>query len=129
MTMTLAMRALSLTSALVHVVLVGAASFLMWFYASFPFENQSPEDAASDDWLVGVAPLLAVLALLTGGAAVGRKANLLAIGLTAEAAVGALILTYALGESSHSDGRLMLATLAIMLSGTVAASATRRVRD
>jgi hypothetical protein len=124
--MTPAVRALSLTSAGVHVALVAAAAFLMSFSASFPFENQSPEEAASDDWLLVVAPLLIVLAVLAGGAAVARKANLVAVGLAAEFALGALVLTYALGESSHSDGRLVLGALAIVLSGTVAAIATRR---
>jgi hypothetical protein len=126
--MTLAVRVLSLTSALVHVALVAAAAFLMWFSASFPFENQSPEDAAADDWLLGVAPLLAVLALLAGGATVARKAKVVAGLLIVEFLVGAVVLTYALGESDHSDGRLILGALAIVLSGTVTAITTRRAQ-
>ena len=126
--MTLGVRVLSLSSALVHVALVAAAAFLMWFAASFPFENQSPEDAAADDWLLGVAPLLAVLALLAGGATVARKAKVVAASLMAEFLVGAVVLTYALGESDHSDGRLILGALAIVLSGTVTATTTRRAQ-
>jgi hypothetical protein len=36
--------------------LVGHAitAFLLVFWATFPFENQSADEAANDDWLIGV---------------------------------------------------------------------------
>jgi hypothetical protein len=124
--MMLAVRALSLTSAVVHVALVAVAAFLMWFFAVFPFENQSAERAAADDWLLGAAPLIAVLAIAAGAATFARKARLVAAALTAEFAVGAVVLAYALGESDHSDGRLMLWALAIAGTGAMAGIATGR---
>ena len=122
------MRALSLTSAAVHVVLVAAAAFLMWFAAVFPFENQSPEQAAADDWLLAAAPLIVLFSIAMGGATIARRVKLVAAALSAEFAVAAVVLIYALGESDHSDGSLMLFALATVLTGAVAAIATRRAQ-
>ena len=124
--MNVMVRALSIMSAAVHVLLVAAAVFVMWFAAVFPFENQSPEEAAADDWLLVAAPLIGLFALAVGAATIAGKVKFAAAALSAESAVGAIVLIYALGESDHSDGKLMLCSFAIVLAGVVAGVATRR---
>ena len=117
------MRGLALTAVALHVLLCAVAAFLMLFYATFPFENQSPEQAA-DDWLIGAAPLIAILALAIAGGVIGRKVAVAAVGLVAQFGVGAVVVAYALGESDHSDGRLVLYALAVAVTAIGAAAAT-----
>ena len=57
------MRPLALTAAALHVVVSAVAAFLMFFVATFPFENQSIDEAA-DDWLIGAVAAVALLALV-----------------------------------------------------------------
>jgi hypothetical protein len=124
------MGALALVAAVLHLTVIAAAAFLMWFAATFPFENQSPEDAAADDWLLGAAPLIVGLAIAFVVAIVARRlALLVAVGaLTAELVVDAVVLEYALGESDHSDGKLLLAALAGVVTGLIAVIAAWRAR-
>lgn len=131
------MRALALVAAVLHLTVIAAAAFLMWFAATFPFENQSPEDAAADDWLLVAAPLIASLAIVFTAAiafavaiVVRRLALLVAVGaLASELVVDAVVLRYALGESDHSDGKLLLAGLAGVVTGLVAVIAARRAQN
>ena len=51
------MRAIALTGAALHVLLCTVAGYAMWFFATFPFENQSSEQAEADDWLLAAAGL------------------------------------------------------------------------
>jgi hypothetical protein len=96
----------------------------MFFAATFAFENQSPEQAAADDWLVGVAPVIVILAIAIVGAVIARRAALATIALVAELAVAAVVVAYALRESDHSDGKLVLYASAIALSSVAAVIAT-----
>jgi quinol-cytochrome oxidoreductase complex cytochrome b subunit len=118
------MRALALAAAALHVVLCAVAAFLMWFAATFPFENQSPERAAADDWLIGVAPVVLILALAIVGAVIARRAALAAVALVAQFAVAAVVAAYALRESDHSDGRLVLYATAVAVTAIAAVTAT-----
>jgi hypothetical protein len=118
------MRGLALTAVALHVLLCAVAAFLMLFYATFPFENQSPEQAAADDWLIGAVPLIAILALAIAGGVIGRKVAVAAVGLVAQFGVGAFVVAYALGESDHSDGKLVLYALAVAVTAVGAAAAT-----
>jgi hypothetical protein len=131
------MRALALVAAVLHLTVIAAAAFLMWFAATFPFENQSPEDAAADDWLLGAAPLIVSLAIAFAGAiafavaiVARRLALLVAVGaLASELVVDAVVLRYALGKSDHSDGKLLFAALAGVVTGLIAVIAARRARN
>jgi hypothetical protein len=96
----------------------------MWFAATFPFENQSPERAAADDWLIGVAPVVLILALAIVGAVIARRAALAAVALVAQFAVAAVVAAYALRESDHSDGRLVLYATAVAVTAIAAVTAT-----
>ena len=118
------MRALAVTAAVLHAALCAIAAFLMFFAATFAFENQSPEQAAADDWLVGVAPVIVILAIAIVGAVIARRAALATIALVAELAVAAVVVAYALRESDHSDGKLVLYASAIALSSVAAVIAT-----
>jgi hypothetical protein len=128
------MRALALLAAVLHLAVIAAAAFLMSFGATFPFENQSPEDAAADDWLLGAAPLIVSLAIAFTVAiafAVARRLALLVAvaALASELAVDAVVLRYALGESDHSDGKLLLAALAGVVTGLIAVIAARQAQN
>jgi hypothetical protein len=125
------MRGWALVAAALHTTIIGVMAFLMWFVATFPWENQSPEDAAADDWLVGAAPLMVGLAIAFAVAIlVLRVPVAVAIGfVTAEFAVDAVVLRYALDNSDHSDGRLLLVALAAAVTGLVAVIVVRRTRD
>ena len=117
------MRPLALTAAALHVVVSAVAAFLMSFVATFPFENRSVDEATADDWLIGAAAAVALLALVIGGAVVARSGAVAAIGVTAQLTVGAVVFVYALGESEHSDGVLVLYGLAFAVTAAVAATA------
>jgi quinol-cytochrome oxidoreductase complex cytochrome b subunit len=106
------------------VVLCAVAAFLMFFIATFPFENQSPERAAADDWLIGAAPVILILALAIVGAVIARRAALAAVALVAQFAVAAVVVAYALRESDHSDGRLVLYAMAVAVTAVAAVTAT-----
>jgi hypothetical protein len=123
-------RALSLISAVLHVTVIAAAALLMCFLATFPFENQTPESAAADDWLLVAAPVVLGLAIAFAVAiAVLRVALVVGVGLLAtEFAADAVVVRYALGASDHSDGRLLLAALAVTVTGVAAVIAARRAR-
>jgi hypothetical protein len=121
--MMLAVRTLSLFSGLVHVGLVSVGAFAMWLYAVAPVENQSPEQAAADDWLFVTAAPMAGLAIGAGGAIIARNLKLAATALAAEFGLGAVVWTYVLDAVDQSDGRLKLWVLAIAVTGTVAATA------
>ena len=118
------MRPLALTAAALHVVVSAVAAFLMFFVATFPFENRSVDEPTADDWLIGAAAAVALLALVIGGAVVARSGAVAAVGVTAQLTVGAVVFAYALGESEHGDGVLMLYGLAFAVTAVVAATAT-----
>lgn len=96
----------------------------MVFYATFPWENRTPEDAASDDWLVGVAPVFAFLALVIAGAVIARRAVMAAVASATQFALGAVVLSFALDESDQSDGKLALYASGLAATAAVATAAT-----
>lgn len=122
---TWAVRAVALTAAALHLVLCGIAAFIILFLATFPAENQSPRDAAADDWLIGAAFVIVILAIAIVAAAIARWVRVAAVALVAQLAVGAALLAFTLRESQHSDGTLVLYALA---SAVTAAAATRAIR-
>jgi hypothetical protein len=100
----------------------------MIFAATFPFENQSPEEAAKDDWLVGAAIALVALALLAALAVVFRTRWAVASwGVVALA--GIALLVWALGVSEHSDGKLLLWGTAVELTGLAAVALSQTGRE
>jgi hypothetical protein len=119
------MRALAITAVALHVLLCVVAAFLMFFSATFPFENQSAEQAAADDWLIGAAPLVVVLALAIAGGVIARKVAVAAIAVVGQFGVGAVVVGYALGESDHSDGKLVVYALAVAVTAAGAVTATQ----
>jgi quinol-cytochrome oxidoreductase complex cytochrome b subunit len=121
-------RALGLIAAALHVVLCVVAAFLIYFIATFPFENQSPEAAAGDDWLIGAAAIMLLLAIAIGGAVIARRATVAAIATAAQFVVAAIVLTYALGESDHSDGRLLLYATVVAVTAVAGVTATHAER-
>jgi hypothetical protein len=100
------------------------AAFLMFFVATFPFENQSTERAAADDWLIGAAPIIVALAIAIVGAVIARRVAVAAFASLAQLALGAIVVAYALHESDHSDSSLMLYALAFAASAVAATAAT-----
>ena len=96
----------------------------MFFVATFPFENQSPEEAAGNDWLIGAAAIILLLAIVIGGTVIACLVAVAAVASGAQCVVAGIVLTYALGESDHSDGRLVLYAVAVAFSAIAALTAT-----
>ena len=121
-----AMRSLSVLFALAYLAGNAVFAFLMVFIATFPFENQSPEDVGKDDWLIGVAVILFALALATGLAILLRRVALAVVAFVAAAGLGVWLLVWAVNVSEHSDGRLLVWGTVIELAGLAAVTVTRR---
>jgi hypothetical protein len=117
-------RALGLVAAALHVVLCVVAAFLIYFIATFPFENQPPEAHAASDWLIGAAVVIVLLAIVIGGAVIARRAVMAASATAAQFVVAAIVLTYALGESDHSDGTLLLYAAVVAVTALAGVTAT-----
>jgi hypothetical protein len=99
-------------------------AFLLIFWATFPFENQSPEEAANDDWLIGVAVGVVVVGLVATFGIVFLTRWAVAAYAAAVVAGGAL-LAWALNVSENSDGKLLLWAAAIELTGLAAVVVSR----
>jgi hypothetical protein len=100
----------------------------MYFFATFPFENQSPEAREGDDWLIGAAAVILLLAVVIGGAVVARRSMVAAIATAAQFVVAAVVLTFALGQSDHSDGKLLLYAAGVAVTAIVGVTATHAAR-
>jgi hypothetical protein len=105
---------------------IGAA-LLLTFFATFPFENQSPEDRAARE-LISAGIVMAFLALVTL-ALIVRHRRSAAAAFAANAAVALSLLTWAVGESDHSDGKLVAWALAVELTGLSAIAVALRDRQ
>ncbi len=121
------MRAFALTLAVAYLLANVGAALFMSFLATFPFENQSPEDRAADDWLIGVGILAAVLALGTLIAVILRRQGWATFVFATNAVLGLALLKWAVGVSDHGDGTVIVWILAIEATGlgAVALSAGR----
>jgi hypothetical protein len=121
-------RTFAFIAAAGHVAVMGFAAFAMLFVATFPWENQSPEDAASDNWLLVAAPLVLGLAIAFSVAIFVQRVPVAIphIFLAAEFGVAAVVLRYALGKSDHSDGKLLLVAVAAAATGIGAGIAAHR---
>ena len=117
--------ALSVLFAALHTVLV-VCSALFLFVVSRWSENVTPEEAAENDWLGALAPVLLVLAVGVLVAVIVRRWCWAAAGLVVEGAVVAIVLVYALGESTHSDHQLILYTTGVMALGYAAVALSAR---
>src|SRR5437773_2101861 len=121
------MRALALTLAVTYLLANAGAALLMSFLATFPFENQTPEQQAGDDWMIGVGIVAAFLALITLIAVVRERQGWARLVFAANAVLGFALLRWAVGVSDRSDGKLVVWFLAIesTVVGAVALNARR----
>jgi hypothetical protein len=118
------MRAVSRLLALLYLAGHAVAGFLIVFAATFPFENQSPEEAAGDGWLIVVGVGVLIVGLFVTAAIVFLPR--LAIAAYAVALLAdVLLLAWALGDSHHSDGKLVFWGVAIELAGLAALVTSR----
>jgi hypothetical protein len=111
-------RPLAVTLAGAHLLGTAFVAFLLFVLPLLPVENTPPEDQARA-WpfaLVGAA----LLALATG-VGVARRRGWAFVPLALHLAVGLTFLRYALGESTHSDERLVLLALVVETPGVFAA--------
>lgn len=106
------------------MVLCVVAAFLMYAIATFPFENQPPEAHAASDWLVGATVVILLLAIVIGVAVIARRPAMAAIATAAQFVVAAIVLTYALRESDHSDGTLLLYAAVVAVTALAGVTAT-----
>jgi hypothetical protein len=105
-----------------------AVAFLLVFFATFPFENQSPEDADKGDWLIGIALVLFVLALVTTLTILLSRLRWAVAACVAAAGSGVALLVWALDVSEHSDGKLVVWGTVIELVGLGAVALARRAQ-
>jgi hypothetical protein len=120
------LRGLAVAAAVLHACLCVPAALLLFFVGTFSWENQTPEEAAGNDWLVGAALLVALFGILLGAAVLARRVNVAVFALLAQLVVGAGVVTWAVRVSHHSDGKLLLFALAAGASAAIATSATLR---
>ena len=114
------MRLLAVTLALAHLAGNAFAAFLLFVLPHLPLENVAPEDEPPA-WpfaLVGTALLTFGLGVVVG---VVRRRAWVFLALAVQLAVGLAFLRYALGESTHSDEKLLLFATAVEASGVFAA--------
>jgi hypothetical protein len=123
-----AIRPLAVILALAYLVGNAAVAFLLVFFATFPFENQSPEDADKGDWLIGIALVLFVLAMVTTLTILLSRLRWAVAAYVAAAGSGVALLVWAIGVSEHSDGKLVVWGTAIELAGLGAVALARRAK-
>ncbi len=116
------MRPLALTLGVAYLLANVGAALLITFFATFPFENQSPEDRAALAWLIPVGAGLAFLAIITLIALVARHRGSALVAFALGAGLAVFLLAWAVRVSDHSDGKLVAWTLAIELTGFGAVS-------
>ena len=116
------MRRLALTLGVTYLLANVGAALLMAFFASFPFENQSPEERAARAWLIPVGAGLAFLAIVTLIALIARRRGWALVAFALGASLAVFPLAWAVRVSDHSDGKLVAWTLAIELTGLGAVS-------
>ena len=108
------MKALAVLCAIANVAAIGFVAWLMWFIASFPWENS--EDPTGDDWLIPVALVLATTAaMLLFFVVVNRPVWAMGV-LVLQTVISLGLLSYALDGSSHSDGKLVAVAVGIELA-------------
>jgi hypothetical protein len=123
------MRVLALALGIAYLVANVGAALFMSFFATFPWENQTPEEKAADDWLVGAGVMVAFLAVVTLIALILNRPGWATVPYAANAALGLALLNWGLGESDHSDGKLIVSTLGIELTGLGAVALRARGRS
>jgi hypothetical protein len=69
-----------------------------------------------------------ILAIVIGGVVIARRAAVAAVALAAQLAIAAIVLRYALGESDHSDGKLLFYALVVAVTAVAAVTATQAGR-
>jgi hypothetical membrane protein len=121
------MRALRILLAIGYAAANVLTGLWLIFLATFPFENQSPDEAATDDWLIGAGIALALCGVFAG-AAIALRHRSAAIAYVLAAGAGLGLLLFGLSESHHSDGKLFLWALAVETAGLVALVLSRSPR-
>jgi hypothetical protein len=123
------MRALAIVLALGHLVGCLVVAWFLWFLAVFPWENQTPESERWDPVLIGTAVAISVLATATLVAvAIGRRSLAIPV-VVLDLGLGLAILVFALGASSHSDGRLLGFALLVELPAIASVALLERSSD
>jgi hypothetical protein len=108
-------RSLAVLLALAYFVGNGLAMLFMFFLATFPFENQPPNQPPH--WLIGVGVAMTVLAFVVLVAVVVRSIWLSVGAFAVDLTVALVLLYWALRESQHSDGKLLLSGFVVELAG------------
>jgi hypothetical protein len=108
-------RSLAVVLALAYFVGNGLATLVMFFLATFPFENQPANKRPY--WLIGVGVAMTVLAFVVVVAVVLRSIWLSVGAFAVDLTVALVLLYWALRESQHSDGTLLLSGFVVELAG------------
>jgi hypothetical protein len=113
-------RLLAVTLALAHLAGNAFAAFLLFVLPHLPLENVAADDEppAWSFALVGTALLTLGLGIVLG---VVRRRAWVSLALAVQFAVGLAFLGYALGQSTHSDEKLLVFATVVEASGVFAA--------
>jgi hypothetical protein len=113
-------RALALLFATMQLLATGIAAFVMWFVATFPWENQPPDAGEARMFLMGAAATIFVLAMAIVVAVALNRPLWATTAFAFHAIAAVVILAWALEGSDHSDGKLVGFTLSIELCALAA---------
>lgn len=119
-------RGLALVAAFVHLILSGFAWFALSFGATFPFEMETPEEAAADDWVLKPAAAIGILGLVIFVVVLAQWSALTVITVGAQLLVGSVLFVLLVREyRSFDDGLAM--PFAIVFALTAVGAATNAV--
>lgn len=109
-------RLLAVLLALAYFLGNSLAMLFMYFLTTFPFENQPPEQPLHH-WFIGVGVGMTVLAFVVLVAVALRSIWLIVGAFAADLIVALVLLYWALRQSQHSDGTLLLSGFVVELAG------------
>jgi CelD/BcsL family acetyltransferase involved in cellulose biosynthesis len=105
--------------ALLHLAGNAVTAFLLFVLPHLPVENTTPDQTPAWPFALVGAALLGSSAAVVAGVVRGRAWVFLA--LAVQLAVGLAFLRYALGQSDHSDEKLLLFATVVEAAGVFAA--------
>ena len=110
---------MAVTLALVNLAGHAFAAVLLFVLPHLPVENEPPDQTPAWPFaLVGAALLISAVGLFLG---VLRHSAWVFPALAVQLAVGLAVMRYTLGESTHSDQKLLLLATVVEAAGVVAA--------
>ena len=120
-------RGQALLAAFVHLILSGFAWFALSFSATFPFEMETPEEAAANDWVLKPAAAIGILGLVIFVVVLAQWAALTVIAVGAQLLLGLVLFALLVREYRTFDNNGLTVPFAIVFALTAVGAATNAV--